>query len=51
MDRIQRIEDDVHEIKKDVKELLKFKWQVIGGSIVISVIITIAFQVVGIWKQ
>lgn len=38
---IKRIED----IDSKVDELLKFKWQVIGGSVLFSLIFTGTFQV------
>ena len=43
---IEYIKNDLEEVKADVKSLLQFKWQIVGGSIAVSVIITIAFQVV-----
>lgn len=42
---IEYIKNDLEEVKKDVKSLLQFKWQVVGGSVVVSVVITILFQV------
>lgn len=41
---IEYIQNDLAEVKKDVKSLLQFKWQIVGGSIAVSVILTIAFQ-------
>jgi hypothetical protein len=36
---IDVILDDIREIKTDVKALLKFKWQIFGGSLTIGFII------------
>lgn len=46
MDRIARIEDDLKEVKKDVKELLRFKWQMVGGSIAASLIVGVLVQII-----
>lgn len=35
---VERIETDIAELKKDVKALLAFKWQVVGGSVLFSTI-------------
>ena len=35
--------DDIHEIRKDIKTLLKFKWQIMGGAGILG--IAIAFIV------
>jgi hypothetical protein len=31
---IDLIRDDIKEIRKDVRQLLEFRWQVMGGGIV-----------------
>jgi len=36
---IINLKEDVREIRKDVKSLLKFKWQVFGGVSVVSFIV------------
>lgn len=36
---------DINEIKDDVKILLHFKWQIVGGSVTISVILTILMNI------
>lgn len=41
---IEYIKADLDEVKKDVKSLLQFKWQIVGGSVVASIVITIVFQ-------
>lgn len=43
-DFMRRTEDDIKEIKSDIKELLGFKWQIIGGSVVVSVVVGLAVQ-------
>lgn len=42
------MQSDIKELKSDVKSLLQFKWQIVGGSIAVSVIITIAFQLMNL---
>ncbi len=41
MDRMDRIE-------KKVDKLVEFKWQIIGGGIVVSAIITVGFQILNL---
>lgn len=38
---IKYIYKDVSEMKSDVKSLLKFKWQVTGGKILVCAIISV----------
>ena len=42
---IDWLRQDVIEIKKDVKSLVAFKWQVFGTVSAITIIITALFQV------
>lgn len=42
----QRVGDKVKEVEVKVDKLLEFKWQIIGGSVVMSVIITVMIQLV-----
>jgi hypothetical protein len=44
---IEIMSKDIAEVKGDVKSLLRFKWQVIGGSAVIGFIIYIIFGIIG----
>lgn len=37
---IDLIHDDIKEIKQDVKEMLKFKWQILGGAGIIGAVIS-----------
>lgn len=41
---IELIQEDIKELKADVKSLLQFKWQIVGGSIAASIILTVMFQ-------
>lgn len=43
--RVGRLENSVNEVGSDVKEMLKFKWQIIGGSVVISAVVGVAIQI------
>ena len=40
------LQDDIREMKSDIKTLLAFKWQILGGSAVISVLVSIVFQII-----
>jgi len=42
---IEIIREDLAEIKKDVKDLLAFKWQLIGITISVSAIIGLGFKI------
>lgn len=41
----QLIKSDMDEMKKDIKTLLAFKWQIIGYSAGVSIIVGIGFQI------
>jgi hypothetical protein len=45
-DDIKEIRDDLKGVKSDVTKLLQFKWQIIGGTVVVSLILTTVFQIV-----
>jgi hypothetical protein len=45
---VEMIRDDIKELKEDVKALLQFKWQIVGGSVAMSFIITVLFQMLTI---
>jgi hypothetical protein len=36
---IDMLREDLREIKKDIKKLLKIKWQFLGGSALLGVIL------------
>ena len=38
--------DDMKEVKKDVKDILRFRWQIVGGSVVASLILGLAVQLI-----
>lgn len=42
---IEYLIEDVREVKKDVKDILRFKWQIMGGSAVLSILVGLAIQV------
>jgi hypothetical protein len=44
-DDIQAVKSDVKDINAKVDEMLQFKWQIIGGSMVMSAILGIALQI------
>lgn len=41
---IEYIKADLDEVKKDVKSLLQFKWQLMGGTAVVSLVVGILIQ-------
>ena len=43
---IEMIRDDLKEVRKDVKELMKFKYQVVGASVFTSAIIATVLQAI-----
>lgn len=44
-DEIGEVKNDVKDINSKVDEMLQFKWQIIGGSMVMSAILGIALQI------
>ena len=45
-ERFDKIELRFDAIDKNLSEILKFKWQIVGGSVALSVLMTLFFQVV-----
>lgn len=45
-DSIQAIRDDIKELRQDVKSLLKFKWQLMGGAVTMSVVVSFVIKLV-----
>lgn len=43
-DTISDMKDDLNTIKTDVKSLLRFKWQIMGGAAILGFIITLVVQ-------
>ena len=46
---IQYIRDDLKEVKKDVKQLLEFKWQIIGWAVGISGFLSLLISFAGLF--
>ena len=44
--QFEQIDKRFDAIDKNLSEILKFKWQIVGGSVVLSLIVTILIQVV-----
>ena len=45
-DDLDSVKTDVKEINAKVDEMLKFKWQIVSGSVVISAVLSIVLQLV-----
>lgn len=43
--KIDKVDAKVDELHVDVKSLLKFKWQMVSGALVVSFILTLVFEV------
>ena len=41
---LKEMKQDIRDVNEKVDKLLQFKFQIVGGSIVISIIITLIFQ-------
>ena len=39
------IKEDLNQIQVDVSDIKKFKWQIVGGSVVVSTIVGVIIQV------
>lgn len=46
---IKSVKEDVKEINAKVDEMLAFKWQIVGGSVVISLIVGVILQFIIAW--
>ena len=42
--------DRIEKIDEKVDRLLQFKWQIIGGSVVLSAIITVSIQIFMVYQ-
>ena len=49
-DKIETMASDIKEIKSDTKNLLKFKWQIMGGSAILVISITLLVSVLSLFK-
>lgn len=43
---IKEIKDEMHEINEKINRLLEFKWKIVGGTIVASLVLTTLFQII-----
>lgn len=51
-DKIDRVDAKVDEVRADVKEMLAFKWQIVGGSLVCSVLASVLIQfLINFWGK
>jgi len=48
---LSRMDDDIQEIKTDVKRLSEFKWRIAGGVTVLCALITFAINAFAIWMR
>jgi len=46
---LQSVKSDVKEINAKVDEMLAFKWEIVGGSVVISLIVGVVLQFIIAW--
>jgi tetrahydromethanopterin S-methyltransferase subunit G len=46
--KFEEIAARLEKLDEKIDDILSFKWQIIGGSVVLSVIVTIAFQILSI---
>jgi len=42
----QMIIDDLKEVKRDVKSLLRFKWELIGITTAVSIIVSVGWKLI-----
>lgn len=43
-DDIKEVKNDVKSINEKVDKMLQFKWQIVGGSVVVSAVIGVLIQ-------
>jgi len=43
---IKEIKEDMHDINEKINKLLEFKWKIVGGTIVASLVLTTIFQII-----
>lgn len=44
------IKKDISDMKKDIKSLLRFKWQIMGGTAVTAFIASLIIPIVSLFK-
>lgn len=49
--RMGTIESKIESVDEKVDSLLKFKWQIVGGGITLSAIITFGFQLLDLFSR
>lgn len=42
--KFDKVEADMRSIDSKVDQLLEFKWQIIGGSVILSLVVTLIIQ-------
>lgn len=42
---INKVDAKVDKIDEKVSQMLEFKWQIVGGSLVVSIVVGVAIQV------
>lgn len=45
-DDLKSVKDDIKSINQKVDEMLAFKWQIVGGSVVVSLLVGIVVQLI-----
>ena len=51
-DKIDKVEEKVDKIDEKLDQILEFKWQIVGGSVVMSVRIGVLIQVANlVWNK
>jgi len=48
---IEQTNDRFKQLETKVDKVLEFKWQIVGGSVIVSILLTVAINVaVIVWK-
>ena len=47
---MDNLRDDLREVKKEVRMLMRFKWRVAGGSAVLMTVLTAVVEAIHVWK-
>lgn len=51
INRVENIENKIENVDEKVDSLLQFKWQIVGGGITLSAIITFGFQILDLLSK
>jgi hypothetical protein len=46
MDKMNQMENRIIQMDRKLEEIMEFKWQIIGGSVAISAILSVALTVI-----